>query len=179
VESFSRGLVDTYFRQMGEAAWLSREEEIALSQRIEASQQAMLVALCRVPVFVERIGHWGRQVVGGQFRLADLFDLSLVGSEADSPDQARDGDTETVDAEAVGCETASNEDAGEASSTMARLQGVIALVDEVNHSVEGGFWRSAAAANWASATVTDCMNSRPGLLAKWQPSGCTPIVLPT
>ena len=47
--SFSRGLVDTYFRQMGDAAWLSREEEIALAKRIEASQQAMLTGLCRVP----------------------------------------------------------------------------------------------------------------------------------
>ena len=48
--SFSRGLVDTYFRQMGDAAWLSREEEIALAKRIEAAQRAMLTGLCRVPM---------------------------------------------------------------------------------------------------------------------------------
>ena len=37
--SFSRGLVDTYFRQMGNAGALSRGEEIALAKRIEASQR--------------------------------------------------------------------------------------------------------------------------------------------
>src|ERR1700761_810869 len=36
--SFSRGLVDTYFRQMGDAPWLTREEETALAKRIEAAQ---------------------------------------------------------------------------------------------------------------------------------------------
>ncbi len=51
---FSRGLVDAYFRQMGDAALLSREEEIALAKRIEAWQQAMLTGLCRVPMLIER-----------------------------------------------------------------------------------------------------------------------------
>ena len=130
VKAFSRGLVDTYFRQMGDAAWLSREEEIALSQRIEASQRAMLIALCRLPALVERIGQWAREVMGGQFRLADLFDLSLAGSEPDSPDQAHDRDT-VADAEISTRETASSGVVGEAAVTIARLQAVIALVDEV------------------------------------------------
>ncbi len=47
--SFSRGLVGTYFRQMGDAAWLSREEEITLAKRIEACQHAMLTSLLRRP----------------------------------------------------------------------------------------------------------------------------------
>src|ERR1700749_4517332 len=48
--SFSRGLVDTYFRQMGNAGALSREEVIALAKRIEASQRAMITGLCGVPM---------------------------------------------------------------------------------------------------------------------------------
>src|SRR5437764_11136242 len=35
--SFSRDLIDTYFRQMGDGALLSREQEIALAKRIEAA----------------------------------------------------------------------------------------------------------------------------------------------
>ena len=40
---------------MGNAAWLTREEEIALATRIETAQRAMLASLCRVPISVERI----------------------------------------------------------------------------------------------------------------------------
>src|ERR1700761_7046659 len=47
--SFSRGLVDTYFRQMGDAPWLTREEETELAKRIETAQAAMVTALCTVP----------------------------------------------------------------------------------------------------------------------------------
>jgi hypothetical protein len=43
-KAFSRDLVDTYFRQMGDAAWLSRDEESALAKRIEESQRALLAA---------------------------------------------------------------------------------------------------------------------------------------
>ena len=75
--SFSRGLVDTYFRQMGNAGALSRAEEIALAKRIEASQRAMLRGLCGVPMLIERIACWGHEVAEGRRRLADLVDLSV------------------------------------------------------------------------------------------------------
>ena len=86
--SFSPGLVDTYFRQMGDAAWLSREEEIALAKRIEDSQRAMLAGLCRVPMLVERIAWWGHEVAEGRLRLADLVDLSVAGAEPGARDVA-------------------------------------------------------------------------------------------
>ena len=86
--SFSRGLVDTYFRQMGNAAVLSREEEIALAKRIEASQRAMLTGLCGVPLLIERIACWGHEVAEGRRRLADLVDLSVSGDEP-GPEQQR------------------------------------------------------------------------------------------
>src|SRR3974390_1347041 len=78
-ETFSRNLVDTYFRQMGDAAWLSRDEEIALGKRIEASQQAVLIALCGVPKVAERIARWGHDVAEGRYRLADLVELPFFG----------------------------------------------------------------------------------------------------
>ena len=70
----ARGLVDAYFRQMGDAAGLSREEEIALAKRVEASQRAMLEGLCRVPMLAERIACWGREFAEGRARPADFFD---------------------------------------------------------------------------------------------------------
>src|SRR5437588_3441283 len=51
-------LIDTYFHQMGDAEFLSREEEIALAKRIEAAQQALLAGLCRIPLLGERIAEW-------------------------------------------------------------------------------------------------------------------------
>jgi Sigma-70 factor, region 1.2 len=84
---FSRDLVDTYFRQMGDAEWLARDEEIALAKRIEGSQQAMLVALCGVPMVAERIGGWGHEVAEGRFRLADLVELSFSSVQRDAPVQ--------------------------------------------------------------------------------------------
>ncbi|MGD0025435.1 MAG: sigma-70 family RNA polymerase sigma factor [Xanthobacteraceae bacterium] len=127
--SFSRGLVDTYFRQMGDAAWLSREEEIALAKRIEASQRAMLTGLCRVPMLIERIACWGHEVAEGRRRLADLVDLSIAGAAPDAPDVAHDvvaAGSEDKDAEAL-----ANGAAGQASVTTARLQMITALADEI------------------------------------------------
>lgn len=74
----SRDLLDTYFRQMGDAEWLSREEEIALAKRIEAAQRAVVMELCRVPMLIERIARWGQEVIEGRLRLADLVDLSMA-----------------------------------------------------------------------------------------------------
>jgi RNA polymerase primary sigma factor len=74
----SRDLLDTYFRQMGDAEWLSREQEVALAKRIEAVQDAVVMELCRVPKLVERIARWGQEVIEGRLRLADLVDLSMA-----------------------------------------------------------------------------------------------------
>src|SRR5271166_2245369 len=75
---FSRDLVDTYFRQIGEAESLSRAEEVALAKRIEAAQQAVLRGLCRVPMILERIAGWADELSEGRRRLTDLVDLSMV-----------------------------------------------------------------------------------------------------
>jgi RNA polymerase primary sigma factor len=78
---FSRDLVDTYFRQMGDGALLSREEEVALAKRIEAAREGVAALLCRIPVVVERIRHWGDELQQGQRRLVDLVDTSFFGDE--------------------------------------------------------------------------------------------------
>ena len=129
--SFSRGLVDTYFRQMGDAAWLSREEEIALAKRIEASQRAMLTSLCRVPMLVERIASWGHEVAEGRLRLADLIDLSVARAEPGARDVAHGCDALAADSEDGDPEALANGEAENVSVTTARLQTIIALADEI------------------------------------------------
>jgi RNA polymerase primary sigma factor len=125
--SFSRGLVDIYFRQMGNAAGLSREEEIALAKRIEACQHAMLAFLCGVPMAVERIARWGREVAEGRLRLADLVDLSVAGFDAGAPDPPHD-DVAVQDGEPAGH---ANGKAAQVSIAIARLQIIGALADDV------------------------------------------------
>jgi RNA polymerase primary sigma factor len=85
---FSRDLIDTYFRQMGGAELLSRENEIALAKRIEAARSSVQASLCGVPMLVERIAQWGGTLRAGELRLRDLIDLSmhsdLAGPDASS-----------------------------------------------------------------------------------------------
>jgi RNA polymerase primary sigma factor len=83
--SFSRDLVDTYFRQMGNAELLSREQEIALAQRIEAAQQAVLTGLCRIPLAIERINRWNDEWCEGRLRLDQIVDISM--SDPDATDE--------------------------------------------------------------------------------------------
>ena len=96
--SFSRDLIDTYFRHMGNDPWLSREEEVALAKRIEAGQRAVLTRLCRIPMLVERIQEWGNALRQSKLRLRDLVDLSLLGDEL----LLRGNDNEVVNAAVEG-----------------------------------------------------------------------------
>jgi RNA polymerase primary sigma factor len=129
--SFSRSLIDTYFRQMGEAAWLSREEEVALAKRIEASQRALLAGLCRVPMLIERIASWGREVAEGRLGLANLVDLSVAGAAPDAPAAAHDLDAATTALAHEDPEALANLETENASVTTARLQTIIALAEEI------------------------------------------------
>ena len=126
-ESFSRDLVDTYFRQMDDAAWLSRDEEIALGKRIEASRQAMLTALCGVPMVAERIAHWGHEVAEGRSRLADLVEVPFSGMPPDAPDLT----DPVTGSEGGGARALAHAEVGQSSVTIARLRAIIALADEI------------------------------------------------
>jgi RNA polymerase primary sigma factor len=79
---FSPDLVDTYFRQMGGGELLTREQEIALAKKIEAAQQEVLAALCRIPAMVKQISAWGEEFLQGQRPLGDLVDLTTVAGMA-------------------------------------------------------------------------------------------------
>jgi RNA polymerase primary sigma factor len=79
--SFSRDLLDSYFRHLGERELVSREGQTELAKRIEVGQQTVLGQLYRVPLLVERLASWGSEVCDGRRRLRDLIDLSLSDAE--------------------------------------------------------------------------------------------------
>ena len=83
--NFSRDLVDTYFRQMGDAELLTREQEIALAKRIEAAQLTVQNCLCAIPLVIGRIHGWVSQLRAGSLPLRDLIDLSMCNDEAATP----------------------------------------------------------------------------------------------
>ena len=118
---FSRDLIDTYFRQMGGAEPLSREDEIALAKRIEAARSSVQTSLCSVPMLVERIAQWGSALRAGELRLRDLVDLSMYHLAAE-PGAA--GDDEDFD-------DAAEREAGLSSEMAACLDGLSALGREI------------------------------------------------
>jgi RNA polymerase primary sigma factor len=91
---FSRDLIDTYFRQMGGAELLSREQEIALAKRIEAAQRGVLQGLSAIPILAQQIGAWADEVRQGLRRVGDLIDLSAGETE---PPAAAGRDEERAD----------------------------------------------------------------------------------
>jgi RNA polymerase primary sigma factor len=82
--NFSRDLIDTYFRQMGNAELLSREQELALAKRIEAAQLGVQQALCAVPMLVAQIEGWRRELAAGNLRLGSLVDVSMHQGDAET-----------------------------------------------------------------------------------------------
>jgi RNA polymerase primary sigma factor len=128
---FSRGLIDTYFRQMGDAAWLTRDEEIALAKRIEASQRALLTGLCRVPTLVERIASWGQEAVEGRRRLSEVIELPFAGAEPDTADAGRDGDATAAGSSDEEPEASAEAESQSSSAATARLRPASALAEEI------------------------------------------------
>ena len=131
----SRDLVDAYFRQMGHAELLTRDEETALAKRIEAAQRAVLTGLCRVPMLIERIARWGRELAEGRLRLADLVDPSLADDtpaggaaepQGESASATLGSATEDGD-----CAAVADREAGLMAVTTARLQIMAALAHEI------------------------------------------------
>jgi RNA polymerase primary sigma factor len=132
--SFSRDLIDTYFRQMGKAALLTREEEVALAQRIEAAQQAVLNGLCRVPMLLEHVARWRDDLEEGRRRVADLVDPTSLGEApldndgAVEPDPTRHRASPKLQPDAA--ETADLPEDGDADSLRNRDEKLLPAVTE-------------------------------------------------
>jgi RNA polymerase primary sigma factor len=81
-EPRSPDLIATYFRQMGRAEMITREQEVELAKRIEAAQEALVAGLCRIPLLIARIDGWGAELRESRLRLRDLVDLPVAGNDA-------------------------------------------------------------------------------------------------
>ncbi|HEY4774072.1 MAG TPA: sigma-70 family RNA polymerase sigma factor [Xanthobacteraceae bacterium] len=138
-DDFSRDLVDTYFRQMGNGELLTRDEEIALAKRIEAAQLTLLTSLCRVPLVIERIAAWANAVRRAELRPSQMVDASLfeevlVGRAAGAAVGAVGGNP---GASSQGVEAAAAEDDGSAREAAllpkisGRLKKISALARQV------------------------------------------------
>jgi RNA polymerase primary sigma factor len=98
--SFSRDLINAYFRHMGNRPMLSREEEISIAQQIEAGQHAILHHLCQIPMLIESIREWGNELQQGRRRLRDFVDFSVLADESLLPENKNEIVQDTVDREA-------------------------------------------------------------------------------
>ena len=123
--SLSRDLVALYFRQMGDVELLSRAQELELAKRIEGRQRAMVEGLTQVPMLIDRIGLWVKEVHQGSRDARDLVDLSLTDEELADPAQGAASEGRDLP----------RGDAGRGGrlppETMARLEGISALAGEI------------------------------------------------
>jgi RNA polymerase primary sigma factor len=119
---FSRDLIALYFREMGDVELLSREDELALAQRIETRHLAMVEGLAQIPMLADRIRLWVDEVHHGVRQVRDLVELAGAGDglaqDALPPDEDQPG---------AGAER----DGGLPPETMARLEAFAALAGEI------------------------------------------------
>jgi len=123
----SRDLISLYFREMGDVELLSRADEVALAQRIEAQHRVMLEGLAQIPMLVGRIAQWVGEVRQGVRPARDLVDLSASGDTMAEPAQGAETEDEEQPAETgrVGTE------AGLPVDTLARLDAFAVLAGEL------------------------------------------------
>jgi RNA polymerase primary sigma factor len=68
--------VRIYLREIGTVELLSREGEIAIAKRIEASREAMIAGLCESPLTFQSIIVWRDELKEGKALLRDIIDLA-------------------------------------------------------------------------------------------------------
>src|SRR5246500_4148469 len=70
--------VRMYVREMRPGELLSREGEIAIAKRIEASHEAMIAGLCESPLTFQAIIIWRDELNEGKVLLRDIIDLEAT-----------------------------------------------------------------------------------------------------
>lgn len=77
-----------YMREMSAVDMLSREGEIAIAKRIEASRNVMMAGLCESPLTFRAIAAWHQELLTEQVALRDVIDLETTfGSDVESEDE--------------------------------------------------------------------------------------------
>ncbi|MFL5175792.1 MAG: RNA polymerase sigma factor RpoD [Microvirga sp.] len=70
--------VRMYLREMGSVQLLSREGEVAIAKRIEASREAMIAGLCESPLTSQAIIIWRDELLAGKVLLRHIIDLGAT-----------------------------------------------------------------------------------------------------
>ncbi|TDH63106.1 sigma-70 family RNA polymerase sigma factor [Dankookia rubra] len=84
--------VRMFLREASRTELLTREQEVALAQRIEAGREAMLGALGACPATRAQLGAWRDAVAAGQLPLRDLVELEAMAAAAEAPAEGEEGE---------------------------------------------------------------------------------------
>ena len=76
--------VRMYLRDMGGVELLSREGEIVIAKRIEASRDQVIRSLCNTPIALRQFINWHEDLINEKIYLREILDLeSIYGSNFD------------------------------------------------------------------------------------------------
>ncbi|MFZ4405682.1 MAG: sigma-70 factor domain-containing protein, partial [Paracraurococcus sp.] len=84
--------VRMFLREASRTELLTREQEVALAQRIEAGREAMLGALGACPATRAQLAAWRDAVAAGQLPLRDLVELEAMAAAAEAPAEGEEGE---------------------------------------------------------------------------------------
>ncbi|WP_395397200.1 RNA polymerase sigma factor RpoD [Novosphingobium sp. BL-8A] len=88
--------VRMYLQEMGAAEMLSREGEAAISKRIEAGRDMMILGLCESPITFHAIIQWSEALNNGEMQLREILDLDAMLSKEPAPESLNE-DGESAD----------------------------------------------------------------------------------
>ena len=91
--------VRLYLREMGAAEMLSREGEAAISKRIEAGRDMMILGLCESPITFHAIIQWSEALNNGEMQLREILDLDAMLSKEPAPESLNEDGESDDDAE--------------------------------------------------------------------------------
>ncbi|WP_444460703.1 RNA polymerase sigma factor RpoD [Rhodobacter capsulatus] len=83
--------VRMYLREMGSVELLSREGEIAIAKRIEASRNTMIAGLCESPLTFQAITIWRDELLSEEILLRDVIDLEATFGRSLDGDEGMEG----------------------------------------------------------------------------------------
>ncbi len=99
--------VRMYLREMGKIPLLTKDEEIYLSQEIEAGEDIILDAICSVPYLIDYILNYKEPLLNRERRVKELFksfedEKDDIDDEDDDNSNSTDGDSKNSSSEKRG-----------------------------------------------------------------------------
>ncbi|WP_457852679.1 sigma-70 family RNA polymerase sigma factor [Siccirubricoccus phaeus] len=82
--------VRMFLREMSRTELLTREEEVALAQRIEAGREAMLNALGESPTTIAALADWREGIAEARLPLREVVELEALAAAAEAPEHGEE-----------------------------------------------------------------------------------------